>query len=314
MKKIFLSITALFMFGLNSFAQTAPTLETILSEAQKQSENYRQIFRDLLAEETKTFTEFDRAGNIDKKVVVRSNFLVYQAEKDTTKTVELRNVYEVDGKIVPDGQKRSDEFLAELEKEKTLESRLKKIQKESGRFDKTWEIDGLTINEAVTIQPRLQPSFEYKLLGTENINGNEVYILGYQQTKQTPYVTVNGKGATSDAANDFQVDIPGSLKKNDKFLRGKIWVDAKTFQVWREERELIVQTSEPVVLLNTIFVYQTSDYGILVPKNITLTSYDLNKRKGGNGFEAIKDSTVNFEYGKFRQANVEIKILDDDGN
>lgn len=314
MKKSFAAAGLIIIINsLAALAQTSAPLETILNEAQKQAENYRATFRDLLADETKVFEEFDKNGNSEKSTTVKSNFLVYQSGRDAKRTAELRNVVEVNGKVVADGQRRSELFLAELEKAETLEKELKKLQDEGSRFDKTWEIYGLTLNQAVTLAPNMRPYFDYKLLGAENFQGNEVYVVGYQQIKNSPYTVVNGKGeGIGQESINFNLDVPGSLKKNDKFLRGKLWIDAKTFQLWREERELTVQTPEPVLLLSTNFEYQPSEYGILVPKQIAITSFDIKKEKNGGKFVAVKDSTVNFDYSRFRKANVEVRILDDE--
>lgn len=315
MKKSIFFAAVFFINSLFAYAQSDVPLETILNEAQKQTENYRQTFRDLLADENKSFEEFDKNGNSEKKTTVKSNFLVYQSGKDARRTAELRNVVEVNGKTVPDGQKRSEQFLAELEKAETLEKELKKLQSEGSRFDKTWDIYELTLNEAVTLAPNMRPYFDFKLLGKESFQGNEVYVVSYQQTKSSPYVIVNGKDAPKgELTVNFGLDIPGSLKKNEKFLRGKLWLDAKTFQLWREERELTIQTAEPVVLLSSIFEYQPSEWGILVPKSISITSFDLRKEKGGERFVGVKDSTINFDYSRYRKANVEVRILDDDTN
>ena len=96
----------------------APNLETILTEAQKQSEAYREAFRNLLAEETKTFEEFGKTGEVEETTVVKSNFLVYQSGKKATVTSELRNVLEVNGKLVPNSQQRSNEFFGRTRKGK----------------------------------------------------------------------------------------------------------------------------------------------------------------------------------------------------
>lgn len=312
-KSIFAVAAIIFVSSINVFAQNGVPLETILSEAQKQTENYRETFRNLLADETKTFEEFDKNGRSDGKTSVKSNFLVYQSGRNVKVTAELRNVVEVNGKPVSDSQKRSEQFLAELEKTTTLEKELKKLQSEGSRFDKTWEVYGLTLNEAVALAPNLRPFFEFKLLGTENYQGNEVYVISYRQTKKSPYNTLNGKDSTTgELSLNFKLDVPGALKKADVFLRGKLWIDAKTFQVWREERELTVQSSEPLVLLANIFEYQTSDYGILVPKNILLTIFNIKKEKGGERFVPVKDAEIIFEYTKFRKTNTEVRILDDD--
>ena len=186
-KTIFISVTIILISSISAFAQNQRVpLETILSESQKQTENYRETFRNLLADEMKTFEEFDKKGNSDNKTIVKSSFLVYQSGKSKTSTAELRNVLEVNGKPIPDSQKRGEEFLAELDKQSTLESELKKLQSESSKYDKSWEVYGLTLNQAIALAPNQQPFFEFKLLGTENFQGNDVYVISFQQTKKSP--------------------------------------------------------------------------------------------------------------------------------
>lgn len=314
------TIFAVFSFILLNFAvgmaqdsaQTSPNLETILSEAQKQTEFYKETFRNLLAEETKVFEEFDKNGNSDERTAVKSDFLVYQSGRNANVTTELRNVVEVNGKLVPNSRKRSDEFLAELEKTTTLEKELNKIQREGAKYDKTIKVYGLTLNEAVILSPNIRPFFEFKLVSRENYQGNDVYVISYQQTKKSPYIVVNGKDSVSNEAGlNFKIDIPGSLKNTDNFLRGKLWIDAKDFQLRREEQELTVNTSAPLTLLTAGFEYQPSNYGILVPKMISVTTYDLKRQKSDGNFIPVKDTSVNFDYSKFRQTNVEVQILDD---
>ena len=307
----FILLNSAFVFAQNVSTPT-PNLETILAEAQKQSEAYRESFRNLLAEETKTFEQFDKNGSLEEKTVVKSNFLVYQSGRDAKITTELRNVVEVDGKLVPNSQQRSTEFLSELEKEKTAEKELQKIQSEGSKYDKTLQVDGFTLNEAIVLNPKIRPFVNFKLSGTEDYQGNEVYVINYQQTKKSPYIAVNEKlTASGSPAFDFKIDVPGALKNSDKFVRGKLWIDAQTFQVRREEQELTVQAQEPIVVISSIFEYQPSDYGLLVPKRIFVTSYDLKKQKGDGKFAAVKDTSLNFDYSKFRQTSVEVQIIDE---
>ena len=324
MKKFNLIYAAAIIFAaFNIFGQTTPvqpvptvpvSLDNILSEAQKQSENYRETFRNLLADEVKTFEEFDRKGEPERRTTVRSSFLVYQSGKNQAATAELRNVLEVDGKPIPDSQKRGEEFLAELDKQRTLESELQKLQKESSKFDKTWEVYGMTLNQAVALAPNLRSVFDFQMIGTETIDGSEMYVVGYRQKAKSPFITVNEKErdtAPNELSVNFNLSIPGELKKTDILLRGKLWIDAKTFQIRREERELVARAADPVMLLSSNFEYQPSDFGILVPKSISMTIYNAKKEKGDR-FNSLKDSIISFEYSKFRQTNVEVRILDDE--
>jgi hypothetical protein len=308
-------MAAVLLAAFSAAAQEASPvpLETILAESYKQTENYREAFKNLLADEMKTFEEFDKRGESDGTTSVKSSFLVYQSGKNAKATAELRNILEVDGKPIPDSQKRGEEFLAELDKQKTLESELRKIESQSLKYDKTWRVFGLTLNQAVALAPNLRPAFDFQYAGTQNYGGSEVYVVSFRQKTKSPYITVNEKEKTNgnDLSVNFEIDVPGDLKKTNLFLRGKLWIDKQTFQIRREERELVARTNDPVMLLSSVFEYQPSEFGILVPKTISMTIYNARKEKGDR-YNSLKNSIINFEYSKFRQTNVEVRILDDD--
>jgi len=324
LKKIVCFATLVFSTAVFTSAQTppqmipqaAPTpvdLEMILTEAEKQIVNYQETFKDLLAIETKTFEEYDKNGNLDEETVIESNFLVYQSAKDTNRAAELRNVLKVDGKLIPDSQARADRFLGELQKSKTLEKELEKIQDEGLRYDKTIEITGFTLFEAITLASNLRPYFDFKLVSTENFEGNEVFVVSYQQTKKSPFITIDEKVSSQPGFKaDFDINLPGALKKNDKFLRGKLWIDAKTFQIWREERQVTVQSNAvPLIAQETVFEYTPSEFGVLVPKRITFTDNRLKKISKDGGYNAVKDAKATFDYSKFKKTNVEVQIIDE---
>lgn len=315
-KSVLLGLTLIFTFAAAAFGQNSNVpLETILSEANKQSEIYRETFKNLLADELKTFEDFDKRGESEGKTTVKSSLLVYQSGKSANSTAELRNVLEVNGKPIPDSQRRGEEFLAELDKEKTLESELKKLQKESSKYDKTWLVYGLTLNQAVVLAPNLRPSFDFQLVGTENFGGAEVYVVHFQQKAKSPQIAVNEKQnkASNELGLSFEINVPGELKKEGVLMRGKLWIDAKTYQIWREESELIARVNDPVLLLSSNFEYQPSEFGIQLPKTISVTVYKP-KKETGNKYSSLKDSSINFEYSNFRQTNVEVRILDDETN
>lgn len=290
---------------------TPPTLETILTEAEKQVANYQEAFKNLIAVETKTTETYNDGGEVKKTNTVESNFLVYQSGKNDKVTSELRNVTKVDGKLIPDSKAKSDQFFAELQKTTTVEAELEKIEKETSRYDKTVETSGLTLNEGIILAGNLRPYFDFQLTGAENYQGSQVYVVSYQQTKKSPYVTLNSKDAgSSEPSLDFRFELPKALKNSDPLLRGKLWIDANNFQLRREDRELtVVEAGNPLVVLSNIFEYQPSEYEIMVPKQISLVTNVI--RNDDGGFVAEKDSKVTFDYSKFRKSNVEVIILDD---
>lgn len=290
----------------------AASLATIVDGAAKQTESYRETFKNLVATENKFFERYGSGGEVREQMNVESVFLVYESPKDKRVSSEVRNVVKVNGKSIPAGESMSDEFFAELRKEKTLESELKRIQKESSRYDKTLEVYGLTLNKAIILSENLRPYFDFKLAGKENYQGNDVYVVAYRQTRQSPFITLNSGSSAGpgQASLDFSLDVPNSLKKSEVFLSGKLWIDAKTFRVWREERRLSIQTESPIPLVETVFEYQPSDFEILVPKRISLNTNAVKKKDGT--YAAVKDTHLDLEYSKFKKSNVEVIILDED--
>lgn len=299
----------------NVAAAPAPAdLNTILTEATKQIDVYRETFKDLLATETKTFEDYNKSGDLRDAKVIESNFLVYQSAKDNKATAELRNVTKVDDKLVPDSQSRADQFLAELGKSSTTEKELEKVEKEGLRYDKTLRVSGYTLHQGFPLSENLRSVLDFKLAGMETYQGNEVYVVTYQQTRKSPFIAVNEKAPEGKGSfTEYDADIPGALKKNDKFIRGKLWIDKNTFQIWREERQLTVQTANtPVVAIESIFEYAPSEFGVLVPKKISLLEYEIKKAGKTEDYSTVKNMMVNFEYSKFRKTNVEVLISDDE--
>lgn len=316
MSKKFIAIAVFnILAAMSAFGQTpSPSpanLNKILTEAEKQVVNYQETFRDLLAVETKTFEKFDKNGELKNTTVVESNFFVYQSPKSPDASAELRNVVKVNDKLIPDSQARADRFLAELQKTTTAEKELEKIQDEGLRYDKSIQITGFTLFEAIVLADNLRPYFDFQLVGTENYQGRDVYVVSYQQTKKSPFITVNEKKSKEQGIKaDIEVGVPNDLKKTDKFYRGKLWIDAETFQIWREERQLTVQTAVPIIVQETVFEFAPSEFGILIPKKITFLDNNVKKIAKGD-FAPVKNERVVFDYSNFRKTDVDVKIIDE---
>ena len=284
-------------------------LETILKNADAQTLNYREEFKNLLSEETKTFETFDKNGKLKKRTVVESNFIIYQSARDANASSEYRYVFKVDGKLVGDSEKRTTELFEKIAKSDSVQQELERIQKESLRFDKNLKITDLTLVQTPLFADHLRPFFDFKYLGRD-VDG-QTFMVEYQQTKQSPYILIDEENADSEKRNlTFNLGLPDSIKKSNVLLRGKFWIDAETFQLRREERELTLQTensSAPLVLLRTEYEYQPSDFKIYAPKKITLTYYELKIKDKGREAAAILNTKATFEYAKFSKSDVEVK-------
>lgn len=313
MKRIILVLLVLGVFRFEVLTQNSSDLEEILTKTSIQTANFQEAFKNLLALETKTFETFDKNGQVKKQNKVESDFLVYQSSKNDKISFELRNVKSVDGKPIPSADQNAGQFFAELNKATTLKSQLEKIQKTSSKYDKTLDVSGLTLYEGIILSNNLRPFFDYQLEPIQDFQGKQVYVLDYQQNKPSPFISINGKGVDiNNPGLEFDVEVPSEFKKNEIFLRGKLFIDTQTFQILREERELTVQSSEPLVLLRTEFDYQPSIYEILVPKQINLILNDIKKNDGK--FTAVKNTKITFDYSNFRKTETDVKILDDTEN
>jgi len=289
------------------------TIEAILPEAEKQAINYQDTFTNLLGEETKTFEDFDKNGKAKNSRLIVSNFIVYQSIKDPNVITEYRNITKVDGKSVGDTDKRIQDFFEKLGKSASIEQELERIQKESSRYDKNLEISGFTLLQAPILLEHIRPSFDFRLDGHDTIEGNDVFVITYQQKSRSPYIFFNQEKAASDKIFiNYIVDLPDSIKDSaNPLMNGKLWIDAKTFQVWREERRLTIQPAEsnkPLTVIESEFEYQKSDLGILTPRKITFTDYAVRNKK--KEISALKDSNTTFEYKNFTKPDVEVKSGD----
>ena len=312
---ILTALTAAYNFAQTPLPQPTPqmsptpvSLETILTEAEKQIIAYRENFTNLLAEETKTFELYDKKGKLNDTRTVEANFLVYQSAKNPNFIAEYRNVTKVDGKTVGDNEKRAEDFFEKVLKSTTADKELEKVREENSRYDKDLLINGITLNQASVLAAHFRPSFDFRIAGREQSEGRELFLIAYQQKSKSPYIFVNEDAKSDKLFLDFDVEAPGSVKELNALLRGQLWIDAETFEVWRERRELTVQpsgTANPFVVIETDFKYQKSENIGITPKKIVLNNYNL-KRKDGE-LRILKDTRATFEYTKFTKSDVEVK-------
>src|SRR5688572_22732384 len=117
-----------------SQATPAPALTEILDKAAAQSRVYTETFKNLGADETKTFVIYKKGGEEKKRKTIVSNFLVLPLTKEPDRIVEFRNVISVDGKAVQDGDKRAQSLFEKVSSSETSDNEIKKLANESLRY------------------------------------------------------------------------------------------------------------------------------------------------------------------------------------
>ncbi|MEP6848597.1 MAG: hypothetical protein ABI999_07060 [Acidobacteriota bacterium] len=303
----FLVITFGAITSLRAQQPSQPLLDNILDKAGEETFKYFDSFKNLLSEETKTIETFDKHGEIKKTKTIKSTFLVYQLTKDETRSVEFRNVVSVDGKPLDNADKRTQDFFTKVSSAESSSKELEQLYKESSRYDGDLVVDGLTLFQSLVLAKNLRPLFAFSYVGTKVKDGASVYEIAYQQTKGSPDISINNKKNPNSGKSgfDYEIDTDSNRELNGR-LRGTLWIDASTFQIRGEHRELTVQpdaVGKPMPVIVNDFEFQSSDFGILTPKRIT----HIQSRLVEKGQEATKEIRLTLDYANFSRPDVEVK-------
>jgi hypothetical protein len=265
MSKVLLSASASLLVC--CFAFPAPgqvpqsELAAVLRQAADRRQEYVETFKNLTAAETKTTELFDKNGKVEKQRTVISDLLIYQMQTNSIVMDEFRIPREVDGKLVGKGEKQAVELLQNLAKSKTSEQERKRLRDENLKYTLTYYRWGITLQPATSLRRELRPLYTFELIGSEKVGNREVLLLRYQSNGTTP--------SSSNLVRHFTNPKIGE--------RGRIWLDAEDFRIWRWESEKTVVDKDitaSAVYLRDEIEYVTSTFGILVPKTIITSFFD----------------------------------------
>jgi hypothetical protein len=283
------------------FAQQPPQptldqagLTELIRSASLRINEYKAKFKDLAAEEEQKVEEYDGEGKLKRQRRVVSDLIIYQSQLDTSLTAEYRNVRVVDGVAVAKREERLMNLFNRLAKSDSVKKELDRINREGRRYDLAYSSHGLTLNEGLLLDESVRAAFQFAVVGREQLNGRTVIVLQYQQVAQSPGVT-------------FKLSLPSVLKGAEPLYRGRLWLDAETAQLWREEREWTLRLrslATPLIFMRFEFEYVGSRFGILTPKRIVVSTYN-NGRTGADKLpELLLGGKVTFEYSSFRRFDV----------
>ncbi|MFL6253732.1 MAG: hypothetical protein ACJ74T_01795 [Pyrinomonadaceae bacterium] len=256
---------------------------------------YRERFKDLIAEETQRIEEYGAEGLKRRREVV-SDLIIYQSQLDSSVTAEYRNVRMVDGKEVAGRDRRVEQLFGRLAKADSRKKELERIQRESKRYDLRYSAYNHTLDQGITLHENLRPSFRFTVTGGERIDGHEVIEVRYEQVSQNPEINIKLSS------------LPERLKGAEPFFRGRLWLDRDTARLRREERELTIRHASlptPLTLMKFEFSYADSRFDILTPTRIIFSTYDRGRDLPGGGAQLSLGGRVVFEYGEFRRFGVE---------
>ena len=270
-------------------------LEELTRRAALSVSEYKAKFKDLTADEEQGVEEYDGEGKLERQRRIVSELVIYQSRLDTSLTAEYRNVRTVDGVAVTKRGERLVSLFGRLAKADSVKKEIDRISRESRRYDLASSIYGETLDQGLPLDPNVRASFQFTAAGRERVDGRDVVVLQYQQVAQTPYIT-------------FKFSLPPVLKGAEPLFRGRLWVDAETAQLRREERELTLRhpsLAGPLVFMRFEFDYEASHFGILTPRRIVVSTYNRGRTRADKQPELLLGGKVVFEYGGFRRFDVD---------
>ena len=128
--------------------------------------------------------------------------------------------------------------------------------------------------------------------GIEKIDGQEMAVLNFQQTSPN---------------ERLEWLTPPRFKGLGQRVSGKLWLDARTAQIRRAERELrliMPGAPNPVTLWNQTFDYAKSDLGILVPKRFVYDQFFDFRPTSNDGVKSFQTGRLISEFGTFKRFTV----------
>ena len=256
-------------------------------------EEYMKTFRSLTAEETKVIEVFKPTGEIEKRREIVSDLLVYQSQssRDGKPAVtEYRDVHLVNGKAVKNRSERALTLLTKAATSDSLDKELEAIDRETRSYEFRRHLRGFTIVQRAVPTPT--DRFDVEVAGREQIAGRNVIVVVWRQTKV-------------DLARRSNLPVPKELQNIPELPRGRLWLDAETYQLRRSVWELVVATtSEVYVLTHAEHEYGPSRFGILVPERIVFEwRQPFARLKNGQPAFGMSERTT-FTYGVFRRFDV----------
>ncbi len=306
-----LSIILLLLLTFVSAQAQDFALEAFLEKARLATARYQEGFKNLVAEEHKTYEYFRRDGTVEDSRRIKSVFLVYQSPT-TNYPNEFRTVIEFQGKNVARKDEDLAKLFARLTRAASYQEEVAQLRKEADRFDGRSHAWGVTLGQGLVLQKNYRSFFAFQIVGREKIAGCEVLVVDYQQVKPTPLIKVR---ATDEERKQepngiaFDTSLPDKFRPTNPRVQGKIWLDAETAQIWRDEFTVTIQPNgflKPVTSGEFRYEYQSSQFAILVPKRFWMSSY----RFSGNNEKDLavtRDTRKIFEYSKFSNPDADVK-------
>ena len=235
----------------------ADFLEVASQEVQK----YIDAFGDLTADETRTIEIFDEHGFPRKSRTMTSSLVVYRLQSDAKQVIEYRDVATIDGKPVNDHAERAVKIWQELSRAHSPQEEAGRVVEESERFDYGVKETGLTLNQGLPLRKECRGDFDFHEEPSTTIDGHAVRVFSYVQ-----------RNPCQDSAAEYALAVPQEYVGAPFVHTGRLWLDAATTQIVREERNVNVGNADASQwrIAHMQFDYASSTFGLLLPAAIRI--------------------------------------------
>jgi hypothetical protein len=295
------TLTMLLVFAAQPAGQR-PSLDQVLKRSAQYVAEFRKQLSGIVAEETyrQEVAGTERIGGGSGRVRTLRSDLLLVKPADADRYVELRDVFEVDGKAVRGRQARLEGLLSA----NVVNDSIAKIIAESARYN----IGNVTRNINTPLMPLLfldaanQPRFEFKHLPDPAPVFKDA---GSQPAEDAPVFRVSTEMWTIEYRERRRNTIIKRPDGKDLPARGRFWIDRSSGAVLISE--MIVEGGG--VLATVTVSYQSEPLmGFLVPVEMREVYIGTGMPDGAPAWDAGERSAVRHaeriagraEYGRFR--------------
>ena len=259
-------------------------LESLLDTAGLYARHYRELCRELVAEERMIQKEYDKKGQLQRQKTFVSDYLIVTLPSDPSSTVEFRDILSIDGKPLS----RRKRGLAELFEEKSTNAfkEAERVARESTKHNLGRRRYSNLVNFGLNfIMPEAQKQIEYEFEQPGGLSANPEWVLiRFQEiSNQTALRAVTPFG---------KQPIPSS---------GLIWLSLPDFRVLRIDFSFRQDAELYAVAGRYISEYSPGPDNLLLPSRFEERFYDVK-----NPERLLIESVAT--YSNFRKFSVEVKI------
>ena len=236
-------------------------LDDLLVQAATSARRYRQAFQDLTTDETYTILTYDDEDRLTERRVFVNQLMVHRLTHSPGGT-EYRHILSVDGREAGDREERVQALARELANASSASEERELIDRESRRFGLAPRIRNVTLVTERFFEYSDREAFDTMVAGRETIDGLDFILVDYRQIRDIPR---------------FRFDVRALSETAKVYARGRLWLEASTANLWREEAGLFVEGlpgfSEDPAFSQFEFQYTRSNYGIFTPERFEVTQY-----------------------------------------